>query len=171
MYKKAKEFDVKIHDFETAIRIPYFHVKPLDDLQLGNWHQYLDFIEKANDFDRTIKLCERFLIVCTNCPEYWIRYVQCMETAGSMEVANDALTRATPTFVKRQTEIHIFAARFKEQMGDILGARAEYQFLCIELALGLLDAIIKRANLEYRPGSSNSEMSIFEIAIATEKEK
>ena len=52
MYKKAKEFDVKIHDFETGIRRPYFHVKPLDDLQFGNRHQYIEFIEKVNDFDR-----------------------------------------------------------------------------------------------------------------------
>lgn len=171
MYKKAKEFDVKIHDFETAIRRPYFHVKPLDDLQLGNWHRYLDFIEKVNDFDRTVKLYERCLIACANYPEYWIRYVQCMETAGSMEVANDALARATQIFVKRQPEIHIFAARFKEQMGDIPGARAEYEFLCTELAPGLLDAIIKHANMEHRLGTSESAMSIFETAIATEKAK
>ena len=52
-------------------------------------------------------------------------FVQCMEIARSMEVANDALARATQFFVKRRPEIHIFAARFKEQMGDILGARAE----------------------------------------------
>jgi pre-mRNA-processing factor 39 len=42
LYKKAKEWDAKIRDFETAIRRPYFHVKPLDDMQLGNWHRYLE---------------------------------------------------------------------------------------------------------------------------------
>ncbi|KAJ6395098.1 hypothetical protein OIU84_021999 [Salix udensis] len=28
IYKKAKEFDSKISDFENAIRRPYFHVRP-----------------------------------------------------------------------------------------------------------------------------------------------
>ncbi|XP_013861592.1 pre-mRNA-processing factor 39 [Austrofundulus limnaeus] len=29
--------------FEDAIKRPYFHVKPLDRLQLGGWHSYLDW--------------------------------------------------------------------------------------------------------------------------------
>lgn len=51
-YKAAKEWDSKIKDFEIAIRRPYFHVKPLDEAQLGNWHRYLDFIEKEGGFDK-----------------------------------------------------------------------------------------------------------------------
>ena len=51
-YKAAKEWDSKIRDFEIAIRRPYFHVKPLDEAQLGNWHRYLDFIEKEGGFDK-----------------------------------------------------------------------------------------------------------------------
>lgn len=51
-YKAAKEWDSKIRDFEIAIRRPYFHVKPLDEAQLANWHRYLDFIEKEGGFDK-----------------------------------------------------------------------------------------------------------------------
>lgn len=54
MYKKAKEFDSKIVDFETAIRRPYFHVRPLDDPELDNWHNYLDFIERGDDFNKVL---------------------------------------------------------------------------------------------------------------------
>nr|GEX45497.1 pyruvate, phosphate dikinase [Tanacetum cinerariifolium] len=49
MYKKAKEFDSKIIDFETVIRRPYFHVRPLNGAELKNWHKYLDFIEGGDD--------------------------------------------------------------------------------------------------------------------------
>ncbi|GLJ52711.1 hypothetical protein SUGI_1122340 [Cryptomeria japonica] len=171
MYKIAKEMDAKIRDFENAIRRPYFHVKPLDDAQLSNWHHYLDFIEKTNDFDRMVKLFERCLIACANYPEYWIRYVQCMQAAGSMEVANDALVRSTQIFVKRQPEIHIFAARFKEQLGDTVGARAEYQLLNTEIAPGLLDGVIKHANMEHRLGNLEAASSVFDMAIAAEKSK
>ena len=55
-YLSAKEWDAKIKDFEFTIRRPYFHVKPLDDAQLGNWHRYLDFIEKEGGVD---KVCYR----------------------------------------------------------------------------------------------------------------
>lgn len=49
---------------------------------------------------QVVKLYERCLIACANYPEYWIRYVLCMETSGSMELANNALARATQVFVK-----------------------------------------------------------------------
>lgn len=52
MYKIAKEQDSRIVEYESAIRRPYFHVKPLDDAQLTNWHRYLDFIEKEGDFSK-----------------------------------------------------------------------------------------------------------------------
>jgi hypothetical protein len=29
---------------------PFFDFKPLDDDQHGNWHQYLDYVEKNGDF-------------------------------------------------------------------------------------------------------------------------
>lgn len=54
MYKKAKEFDSKIIGFETAIRRPYFHVRPLNVAELENWHNYLDFIEGGDDFNKVL---------------------------------------------------------------------------------------------------------------------
>ena len=52
MCKAAKEQASRIVEYESAIRRPYFHVKPLDDAQLANWHNYLDFIEKGGDFSK-----------------------------------------------------------------------------------------------------------------------
>ncbi|ESR56980.1 hypothetical protein CICLE_v10018866mg [Citrus x clementina] len=171
MYKKAKEFDSKIIGFETAIRRPYFHVKPLSVAELENWHNYLDFIERDGDFNKVVKLYERCLIACANYPEYWIRYVLCMEASGSMDLAHNALARATHVFVKRLPEIHLFAARFKEQNGDIDGARAAYQLVHTETSPGLLEAIIKHANMERRLGNLEDAFSLYEQAIAIEKGK
>ncbi|XP_044491954.1 pre-mRNA-processing factor 39-like isoform X3 [Mangifera indica] len=199
MYKKAKEFDSKIIGFETAIRRPYFHVKPLSIAELENWHNYLDFIEREGDFNKVcsclpnhlsvrqrrvpvyegplystngvVKLYERCLIACANYPEYWIRYVLCMEASGSMDLADNALARATQVFVKRVPEIHLFAARFKEQNVDIDGARAAYQLVHTEISPGLLEAIIKHANMEHRLGNLEDAFSLYEQAIAIEKGK
>lgn len=52
--------------------------------------------------------------------------------------------------LQRQPEIHLFAARFKEQNEDIDGARAAYQLVHTGISPGLLEAIIKHANMEHR---------------------
>ncbi|XP_004247135.1 pre-mRNA-processing factor 39-1 isoform X2 [Solanum lycopersicum] len=171
MYKKAKEFDSKIIGFETSIRRPYFHVRPLNVAELENWHNYLDFIEGGDDFNKVVKLYERCLIACANYPEYWIRYVSCMEISGSLDLADNALARATQVFVKRQPEIHLFAAQLREQRGDITGARAAYQLVHAEISPGLVEAIIKHANMERRLGNLDDACSIYEQAIAIEKGK
>ncbi|KAG7989742.1 hypothetical protein I3843_03G253400 [Carya illinoinensis] len=171
MYKKAKEFDSKIIGFETAIRRPYFHVRPLNVAELENWHSYLDFMEKEGDFNKVVKLYERCLVACANYPEYWIRYVLCMEASGMLDLANNALARATQVFVKRQPEIHLFAARFKEQNGDIPGSQDAYQLVHTEISPGLIEAIIKHANMEYRLGNLEAAYSLYEQAIAIEKGK
>lgn len=46
------------------------------------------------------KLYERCVIACANYPEYWVRYALCMEASGSMDLANNVLSRATNVFVK-----------------------------------------------------------------------
>ncbi|CAK7333903.1 unnamed protein product [Dovyalis caffra] len=171
IYKKAKEFESKISDFENAIRRPYFHVRPLNVAELENWHNYLDMIEREDDFNKVVKLYERCIIACANYTEYWIRYVLCMEASGNMDLANNALARATQVFVKRQPEIHLFAARFKEQNGDIPGAQAAYQVVHSEIAPGLLEAITKHANMEHRLGNHEDAFSLYEQAIAIEKGK
>ncbi|XVE77979.1 hypothetical protein DITRI_Ditri13aG0107400 [Diplodiscus trichospermus] len=171
LYKKAKEFDSKILGFESAIRRPYFHVRHLNVAELENWHNYLDFIEREGDFNKVVKLYERCVVACANYPEYWIRYVLCVEASGSMDLAENALARATQVFVKRQPEIHLFAARFKEQNGDIPGARAAYQLVHSEISPGLLEAIIKHANMEHRLGKLEDGFSLYEQAIAIEKGK
>ncbi|XP_016466924.1 pre-mRNA-processing factor 39-1 [Nicotiana tabacum] len=171
MYKKAKEFDSKIIGFETAIRRPYFHVRPLNVAELENWNNYLDFIEGGDDFNKVVKLYERCLIACANYPEFWIRYVSCMETSGSLDLADNALARATQVFVKRQPEIHLFAARLREQRGDIPGAQAAYQLVHAEISPGLVEAIIKHANMERRLGNLEDACSVYEQAIAIEKGK
>lgn len=64
MYKKAKEFDSKIIGFETAIRRPYFHVRPLNVAELENWHNYLDFIEREGDFSKVTELVFNMCAFC-----------------------------------------------------------------------------------------------------------
>ncbi|XP_024539543.1 pre-mRNA-processing factor 39 isoform X2 [Selaginella moellendorffii] len=171
IYKKTKEWDAKIRDFENSIRRPYFHVKSLDDAQLANWHKYLDFVEKEADMQKVVKLFERCLIACANYPEYWIRYVEYLEKQNNLEMANDALHRATHIFVKKVPDVHIFAARFQERTGDATAARKTYKYISTELVPGHLDAIVKAAHFEMREGDNDAACGVFESAIEVEKAK
>ncbi|KAF5953280.1 hypothetical protein HYC85_011224 [Camellia sinensis] len=99
-YQEACEVEKKIHCFETNIQRPYFHVMALDENQLENWHFYLDFVEMQEDFDCAVNLYERCLIPCVVYPEFWMSYVEFMETMGGQELANFALGRTTKIFLK-----------------------------------------------------------------------
>ncbi|KAG8477807.1 hypothetical protein CXB51_027768 [Gossypium anomalum] len=166
LYKKAKEFNSKILGFETAIRRPYFHARPLNVAELENWHNYLDFIESEGDLNKSPGLRFGFFEAKYFKPSFVSGHF-----SGSMDLADNALARATQVFVKRQPEIHLFAARFKEQNGDIPGARAAYQLVHNEISPGFLEAVIKHANMERRLGKLEDAFSLYEQAIAIEKGK
>lgn len=51
LYSKSSQLHKSIICFENAIHRPNFHAKPLDDDEIENWHQYLDFAEIQGDFD------------------------------------------------------------------------------------------------------------------------
>ncbi|KAF9587878.1 hypothetical protein IFM89_006132 [Coptis chinensis] len=172
-FQNASDLDAKICFFETRIGRPYFHVKPLDVSQIENWHQYLDFVEMQGDFDWTVKLHERCLIPCANYPEFWMRYVEFMETKGGREIANFALVRATQVFMKRVPAIHLLCARFKEKIGDALGTRAVFRQCDSELSSDLVENVTREANMEKRLGNPAAAFKVYEEALemAIEKQK
>ncbi|KAA8514990.1 hypothetical protein F0562_018222 [Nyssa sinensis] len=170
-YQEASRLEGKILCFETHIRRPYFHVKPLDDKQLENWHHYLDFVEKQEDFDWAVKLYERCLISCANYPEFWMRYVDFMETKGGRELANFALDRATKIFLKNLPAIHLFNARFKEHIGDVLGAHASYLQSETGSNSHFIENVIKEANMEKRLGNFAAAFHVYEKALETAAER
>jgi pre-mRNA-processing factor 39 len=64
VYTKTQEDTNKRWVFEAEIKRPYFHVKPLDEAQLSNWRNYLDFEEAAGDSLRIKTLYKRCLVAC-----------------------------------------------------------------------------------------------------------
>ena len=67
-FKQAKLELTKRKPFEDGIKRPYFHVKPLDTMQLTNWNEYLDFSEKQEDVASTVTIYERCLVACASYP-------------------------------------------------------------------------------------------------------
>lgn len=73
VYKKTQEGTNSRWVYEAEIKRPYFHVKPLDAVQLNNWSKYLDFEENAGDLNRIRALYERCLVPCVS-DAVWIFY-------------------------------------------------------------------------------------------------
>ncbi|KAG5622213.1 hypothetical protein H5410_007431 [Solanum commersonii] len=165
LYQKACQLEEKIKSFESNIQRRYFQAIPLDNDELKNWHDYLDFIEKQDDFDWALKLYERCLISCANYPEFWIRYVDFMETKGGRELAMFALERATKVFSKNVPEIHLFTARYMEQIGDPDGARASFPPINADWDSCFIQYVTNRANMEKRLGNCSAACDIYKRAI------
>ncbi|KAL4571948.1 hypothetical protein LXL04_018716 [Taraxacum kok-saghyz] len=126
--------------------------KSQENEELENWYTYIDFIEESDDLNKVVKLYERCLIACANYHEYFIRYLICMEARKNMELAENALW-------------------LKEINGNIEGARGSYQLVHGEISPGLLQAIVKHANMEYCLGNVGDACSLYEETIAIEKGK
>ncbi|WVZ93205.1 hypothetical protein U9M48_039203, partial [Paspalum notatum var. saurae] len=165
LYRRSSKIYKEICCFEASIKRPFFHVKPLDDDQLENWHRYLDFVEKNGDFDWAVKLYERCLIPCANYSEFWIRYSEYVDAKGGREIANHALGRASSCFVKGVPNFCMYYALFKEQIGDALAARSLFARASSNFTSGFYANINRLANMEKRMGNTKAASEIYETAI------
>lgn len=55
------------------IKRPYFHVKPLEKIQLKNWKEYLEFEIENGTHERVVVLFERCVISCALYEDFWIK--------------------------------------------------------------------------------------------------
>jgi len=153
------------------VKRPYFHVKPLDGMQLANWNDYLSYEEEHGDENSIVRLYERCLIPCAYYPNFWMRYARCMERLQGPQVARDIFHRATRIHLKRNHELFLALARFEQHNGNLGAAREAYRHLREEVAPGLLCATVELANLERRDGQAIRAKEIYETAIAAEQAK
>lgn len=145
-------------------------MRPLNEPELANWHDYLNFVESTGDISKVYKLYERCVVACANYPEYWIRFVLSMKASGWECFAADAFDRAIRIYVKDEPDIYFLDAQLKEQTGDIQGARAAYNFVYTQFC-GLLEAKAKHAEMEERQGNLDVAHSINKHVIKMLKEK
>ena len=103
--------------FEEAIKRPYFHVKPLERVQLKNWREYLDFEIGNGDHRRVVILFERCVIACALYEDFWQRFASYME-AHDVEACRHVYERACTIHLPRKPSIHLAWAAFEEQQGE-----------------------------------------------------
>ncbi|KAI1720983.1 NRDE-2, necessary for RNA interference domain-containing protein [Ditylenchus destructor] len=110
--------------YESAIKRPYFHVKPLEREQVKNWYDYLDFEIRQKKKSRIQFLFDRCMIACALYDDLWIKYATYLESVNDEESARNIYKKASSIFVPRKAGIHLAFSAFEEKHGNIEAAQA-----------------------------------------------
>ncbi|XP_067877610.1 pre-mRNA-processing factor 39-like [Heterodontus francisci] len=163
MYLLNEEEVSKRWNFEEAIKRPYFHVKPLERVQLKNWKDYLDFEIASGTNERVLVLFERCMIACALYEDFWIKYAKYLEN-HSVEGVRNVFQRACMVHLPKKPTLHLLWAAFEEQQGDLEEARRilkSFQMVVPGLAMVLL----RRVSLERRCGHLDQAEALLREAI------
>ncbi|KAJ3344106.1 PRP39 pre-mRNA processing factor 39 [Gonapodya sp. JEL0774] len=140
--------------YEGEIRRPYFHVKPLDDVQLNNWRKYLDFEEGEGDVARAMY------------EEFWLRYVKYLMNLGDSARAANALYRAVNIHVHpTRIQIRLLNAALQEAQGEISEARQSYRTLVAAVPTAAEPAA-RLAHFERRQGHIEDALATLDTALS-----
>ncbi|XP_072345519.1 uncharacterized protein [Scyliorhinus torazame] len=163
LYLLNEEEVSKRWNFEEAIKRPYFHVKPLERVQLKNWKDYLDFEIASGTNERVLVLFERCMIACALYEDFWIKYAKYLEN-HSVEGVRNVFQRACMVHLPKKPTLHLLWAAFEEQQGDLEEARRilkSFQMVVPGLAMVLL----RRVSLERRCGHLEQAEELLREAI------
>lgn len=156
-HKETEEEVKKRWHFEDGIKRPYFHVKPLERMQLRNWREYLDFEIDRKDHKRICFLFERCLIACALYEEFWQKYITYLESvqdtqANLADVIRNAYERACTIHLTKKPNIILNWAAFEERQANLVKAREILKDLD-ESTPGMVMVALRRAGLERRNGA------------------
>ncbi|KAK3741774.1 hypothetical protein QZH41_011386, partial [Actinostola sp. cb2023] len=163
VYSKLEEEIRRIWVYEEGIKRPYFHVKPLERVQLKNWKDYLDFEIAHGDHGKIVALFERCVIACALYEEFWQKYASYIES-HSLEECHNVYEKACYMHLPRKPNIHLSWAAFEEQQGNQDLSAKILKDLDVAVP-GLTVVKIRRINLERRRGSFENTSLIYQEAM------
>ncbi|XP_072102043.1 pre-mRNA-processing factor 39-like [Mobula birostris] len=163
MYLLNEEEVSKRWHFEEAIKRPYFHVKPLERVQLKNWKDYLDFEIASGTNERVLVLFERCVIACALYEDFWIKYAKYLEN-HSVEAVRNVFQRACMVHLPKKPTLHLLWAAFEEQQGELKEAqRILHSFQMV--VPGLAMVLLRRVSLERRCGNVDEAEALLREAV------
>jgi len=179
-----KVFNARVK-FESKIKRPYFHVKPLERSALVTWNEYIDYMKKSipeeapKGFKKDISvtdedleiLYERCLIACALYEEFWLSYINWVETkeGDNVEKIREIYTRACTSHLQNKINIHLRWAMFEEINKNF--AKASEVLEGLERAHPELTSVkLRRANLERRRGDDAKATTLFEACVESTQE-
>jgi len=154
--------------YEDGIKRPYFHVKPLENVQLQSWRDYLEFEVKQTNETRSRILFERCLIACALYEEFWLRYIHYLETleSASEDEIRKVYERACTIHLREKMKLQLNWALFEEEKGKIEQAIK----ILNEIQTSFPDALepkLQLISLERRQGNLTKVDQMFISAISS----
>ena len=143
----------KRRGFEAAIKRAFFHAKELEEEQLQNWRDYLEFEESQGDEMRIILLYERCIVATCYYVEFWVRYATYIQRVHGVDAARGIYNRANTHFLAKRPDLFLAQGHFEEQLRNFDEARRLYKHACETVAHGLLEGLMSLLNLERRQGN------------------
>lgn len=159
--------------FEEGIKRPYFHVKPLERIQLKNWKDYLEYEIGQGNQTRILVLFERCLIACALYDEFWLKLLRYLETQtdeNAVARSRDAYERACTIHHPNKPSLHLMWAGFEEMQGNVNKA-AEILATLDNKIPNILQVAYKRINVERRRGDIEKCVQLYENYINNAKNK
>ncbi|CAG8355065.1 unnamed protein product, partial [Penicillium salamii] len=152
--------------FESEIKRPYFHVTELDEGQLTNWKNYLDFEEAEGSFARIQFLYERALVTCAHYDDFWLRYARWMASQQDKEEDLRILyQRAAYLYVPiANPTIRLHYAYFEETSGRIDVAKDIHGAILVNLP-SHVETIVSLANLCRRHGGLEAAIEVYKTQL------
>lgn len=172
VHKETCKEIAKRQVFEEGIKRPYFHVKPLEKSQIDNWKGYIAFEKKAGDHQRIIVLYERCLIACALYEDFWLSYLDYLEslTFDVDGLLSSLYSRACLVHHRKSPELHLKWSSFEEIKGNVDKA-AEILKNLDEAVPHMLQIIYRRINLEKRRDQFDKVCTLYEHYINTSHTK
>lgn len=159
--------------FEEGIKRPYFHVKPLERIQLKNWKDYLEYEIGQGNQTRILVLFERCLIACALYDEFWLKLLRYLETQtdeNAVARTRDAYERACTIHHPNKPSLHLMWAGFEEVQGNVNKASEILSTLDNKIP-NILQVAYKRINVERRRGDIEKCVQLYENYITNAKNK
>ncbi|KAA8909632.1 hypothetical protein TRICI_004467 [Trichomonascus ciferrii] len=130
-YQKTQTEVMKRWRYESTIRRPFFHVAWLDEEEMQNWRNYIDFELVEGNRERICTVYERAIVASGLNEEFWLSYVRYL-------ITNERFADAYTVFVRGCSVLPIGRIEFRHQFARFCEARGR-----IELALSVYRNILK----------------------------
>lgn len=166
IHKETSKEILKRQAFEEGIKRPYFHVKPLEKCQIENWKDYIALEKEVGDHQRIVVLYERCLIPCALYEEFWLSYLDYLESLAFdvSDLINDLFIRACLVHHRKSPELHLKWSAFEESKGNVDKA-ADILKNLDEAVPHMLQIIYRRINLEKRRDLFDKVCELYEYYI------
>jgi len=171
--------------FESKIKRPYFHVKPLERSALVTWNEYLDYMKKSipeqapKGFKKEIScsvddlkiIYQRCLIPCALYEEFWLSYINWLETleGDNIETIREVYTQACTSHLQNKINIHLRWAMF-EEINQNMEAAAQVLEKLEQQHPELTSVKLRRVNLERRRGDHDKATNLYEACVEATQE-